>query len=64
MITTGDEAWMSWDAMRRRLIAAGVLAESSLHLQQGIEVIVTEMNCIDENDAPVATTQQLTQQNY
>jgi hypothetical protein len=45
---------MSWDAMRRRLVAAGVLAESSLHLQQGIEVIVTEMNCIDENenDAP------------
>ena len=61
MITSGDEAWMSWDAMRRRLIAAGVLAEKSLHLQQGFEVVVNEVNCIDENDTPVAETRQLKQ---
>ena len=61
MITTGDDAWMSWDAMRCRLIAAGVLAEKSLHLQHEFEVVVTEVNCIDENDTPVAETRQLNQ---
>jgi 3-methyladenine DNA glycosylase/8-oxoguanine DNA glycosylase len=73
MATTADEAWMGWDAMRRRLLAAGILTKpasaaspssSALVVAEGFEAVVTVITCTDDDNddgAPVATTRLLTQ---
>jgi hypothetical protein len=60
-----DESWTGWDSMRCRLLASGVVVASPSSgdarvVSEDVEAVVTAIACIDEDDAPAATTHRLT----
>ena len=60
-----DESWTGWDSMRCRLLASRVVVASPSSgdarvVSEDVEAVVTAIACIDEDDAPAATTHRLT----
>jgi len=58
-----DESWTGWDSFRCRLLASGVVVASpssgDARVSGDVEAVVTAIACIDEDDAPAATTRWL-----